>query len=146
MKNLDRKAATSKSWYEFNKVRIAITNKNWKAANKERCSETTKKCRDAKPHLVRSYKAKRRSTKLNATPTWISQIELEQIKSLYKDAVDLELATELPHHVDHFIPLIHPLVCGFHCLYNLRVITAIENLQKGNKFTPYVQSECGYGQ
>lgn len=39
------------------------------------------------------------------------------------------------HHVDHEIPLSHPLVCGLHCLANLQYLTAEENLAKGNSFS-----------
>lgn len=108
---------------------------------KNRRKHLGKLWRKNNPDRVRFASAKRRSQKLNATPSWISQLEIQQIKSIYKQAIDLELATGIPHHVDHLIPLIHPLVCGFHCFSNLRVITAKENLIKGNKFTPFVESD-----
>jgi hypothetical protein len=36
-------------------------------------------------------------------------------------------------HVDHVIPLRHPLVCGLHAHTNLRVVPALVNLKKGNR-------------
>lgn len=39
------------------------------------------------------------------------------------------------YHVDHIIPINHPLVCGLHCIANLQYLTAEENLKKGNSFS-----------
>jgi hypothetical protein len=37
-------------------------------------------------------------------------------------------------HVDHIVPLQGEFVSGFHTPYNLQVIPAINNLQKGNSY------------
>lgn len=37
-------------------------------------------------------------------------------------------------HVDHIIPLQHPLVCGLHTAANLRPCTAEGNVKKGNDY------------
>ena len=68
--------------------------------------------------------AKRRATKLNATPKWA---DLEAIKEIYKNCPP-------GYHVDHIIPLQGDLVCGLHVHKNLKPIPAAENLAKGNKF------------
>lgn len=40
------------------------------------------------------------------------------------------------HHVDHVIPLKHPLVSGLHVLANLQYLPAVQNLQKSNQWEP----------
>lgn len=44
--------------------------------------------------------------------------------------------TGLKWHVDHVVPLRHPLVCGLHNEFNLRVIPGTENIAKGNRSWP----------
>jgi hypothetical protein len=56
------------------------------------------------------------------------------IRAFYVEARRLTDETGIPHHVDHIIPLRHPLVCGLHNEHNLRVITAEENMRKRNTF------------
>jgi len=40
-------------------------------------------------------------------------------------------------HIDHIIPLASDLVCGLHCEFNLRMMSARENLTKSNSFDPW---------
>lgn len=70
--------------------------------------------------------AKRRASKLQATPKWA---DLGVIKEIYRTCPE-------GYHVDHVIPLQHPLVCGLHCEFNLQHLSAHENLSKGNKYEP----------
>ena len=74
---------------------------------------------------------KRNDQKKLATPSWANPAIL---KSFYKTARDISLATGVQHHVDHVIPLQNELVCGLHCEANLRIITAADNLTKHNDF------------
>jgi len=59
---------------------------------------------------------------------------LERIDEIYKEATNKKLVGGVDYHVDHIIPLIHPLVCGLHVPWNLQILTATENLRKSNKF------------
>jgi hypothetical protein len=66
------------------------------------------------------------------TPKWANK---DAIKEFYKEAKRLTKETGILHHVDHIVPLRHPLVCGLHVENNLRVISYFENNQKSNYFT-----------
>lgn len=71
----------------------------------------------------RAREAKRRASKLNATPKWA---DLEAIKLFYKNCPK-------GYEVDHIIPLQGKEVCGLHVLNNLQYLSKHENRQKYNK-------------
>ena len=76
---------------------------------------------------------RRVARKKMATPNWANT---KKIQSFYKTAARLTKATGIPHHVDHVIPLQSKLVCGLHVEQNLEVLTASENMTKGNRWWP----------
>lgn len=73
----------------------------------------------------------RKRTQREQTPPWA---DITKIAGFYADAAELTKATGIHHHVDHIVPLNSPFVCGLHCQQNLRVVPAVENLRKGNRF------------
>ena len=83
------------------------------------------------PDIENARNAKRRATKLNATPAWA---DLAKIQKMYYACQQISEATGILHHVDHIVPLQGKSVCGLHVEYNLRIIPATENLSKANKF------------
>ena len=67
-----------------------------------------------------------------AQPEWADR---KAINRLYKRARALR-AAGIDVHVDHIIPLCHPMVCGLHVPSNLRIVGAKENMRKSNKSFP----------
>jgi len=78
-----------------------------------------------------AHVSKRNAKKHQATPRWA---ELDQIEELYAEAARLSQETGESYHVDHIVPLQSDVVCGLHCLDNLQILTAEDNLSKNNKF------------
>jgi len=66
-----------------------------------------------------------------AMPKWADR---GSIFKIYQEAMRMTRTTGIKHHVDHIVPLKHPLVCGLHIPCNLQVIPAVENLKKQNRF------------
>lgn len=77
--------------------------------------------------------AKERATPLNAMPAWADPVA---IRVIYEKCARISLATRIPHHVDHIVPLRSKLVCGLHVPANLRVISAEDNFHKNNRYWP----------
>lgn len=77
--------------------------------------------------------AKKRAVKLRASPPWLTDEQLEDIKHFYAFAKQLEVETGLKYHVDHIIPLQGINVCGLHVPWNLQVLLAVDNIKKSNK-------------
>ena len=71
--------------------------------------------------------------KRRAQPNWAAA---EAITAIYTRASNLQKRTGVKRHVDHIYPLKHKLFCGLHVSWNLRILTARQNISKGNRVTP----------
>lgn len=81
--------------------------------------------------------AARRANRLSRIPPWVEkEFESLFISEIYHLAKLREKSTGLKWHVDHMVPFISELVCGFHCYDNMQLIPALENLSKGNNYWP----------
>jgi 5-methylcytosine-specific restriction endonuclease McrA len=70
-----------------------------------------------------------RSKKFGELPS-LTPEEQEHILLIYKECARITEETGIPHHVDH----IHPISKGGkHHPDNLQILTATENIRKGNK-------------
>lgn len=117
--------------YLKNKERILVNGAAWREVNRERHKEMQRAWLKANPDKSVAYANWRRAKILRATPPWANRIGIDKI---YRQAKEIEKKDGVKRHVDHEIPLHHELVCGLHVEENLRIVTATENVRKGNRF------------
>lgn len=81
-------------------------------------------------------KRDRRTRQANIRPNDPEMAEFHDfaIEEMYafRDFIQQQTGRDL--HVDHIVPLNHPLVCGLHTPHNLQILTKEENLAKSNTF------------
>lgn len=127
-----------KKWYHANRELALATQAEYRRTHPEICSAASKSWQERNQAKVYGYLSKRRASKMRACPTWV---DLEAIEKIYAQRQRLSILLDFEYHVDHIVPLQHPLVCGLHVPWNLRIIPAWQNLQKRNKFIPGTQNE-----
>lgn len=141
----------TRAWYKENKDRAlayeralyaqnpAIKNKQaklWRQKNQERKRQNDKAWRLANADVVRASKMRRKITKIDRSRPYDTEfLSLVEIEA-HELAELREAATGVKWHVDHIVPLKSKLVSGFHNEFNLAVITATENMSKGNRHWP----------
>ena len=108
-----------KEYYRNNTETIKKTQKKWFQANLDR-------------HCASQQK--RRASKLNATPSWLTFEQEQEIKNFYWLAKDLKSFTGEKYEVDHIVPLKGKTVCGLHVPWNLQVLPEDLNRQKNSAF------------
>lgn len=127
------KKAAIRRHYEANRDKLIALEKDRYARLTDSILEQRKKYREDNPEKIRAHNGNRRAALRQAMPKWADR---KLIADLYAEADRLGRATGRPYHVDHIIPLTHPLVCGLHVPANLQVIPGVENMRKRNLFVP----------
>lgn len=85
------------------------------------------------PHVMVALGAKRRASKREATPSWLTEEHHKQIEAIYEDAAWITKLTGIRHEVDHTHPVQGKGFTGLHVPWNLRIITKSENSGKCNR-------------
>ena len=105
----------------------------WNAKNREKVIAHRKRDRVLHQGRCNAYSAKRKASKLRATPAWANPFFIREIYELAQLRTKI---TGFEWQVDHIVPLKSKLVCGLHVEDNLRVIPAVQNWAKNNKHWP----------
>ena len=100
---------------------------NYRVVNKASAKEYKAAWAKTNSAHVNNKNSQRRAQCSKATPKWA---DMESISDVYMEAKYMQM------HVDHIIPLNHPLVCGLHVWENLQLLYPADNLRKNNTFDP----------
>ena len=130
--NTEKRTASQRRRRERDPVAASEANRaDWLKHNDKRKAAKAA-YRKERPDISLHHVRLRQTRKVQATPAWA---DLDAIKAIYREAAAITKATGTPWHVDHEIPLKHPLVSGLHVPANLRIIPGRLNQSKGNSFT-----------
>lgn len=118
-------------WYEKNKDRKRDYDERRRADKRHLYREASKRFRDSHREEKLAETSSRRRRVRNNTPKWA---DMRKIKGLYLEAAKMNKGG-VKYHVDHIVPLNGKLVSGLHVHYNMRIITADENIRKSNHYS-----------
>lgn len=133
--NPEKREAMNRSWRDRNPAYVKAMRADWQLRNPGANSspEYLAEWRRQNRGRIAVYDRLRRSGLTKARPAWCDLLEIEAV---YRQAAKLTLITEVPHQVDHIVPIKSKLVCGLHVAHNLQILTAVDNLKKGNRHWP----------
>lgn len=112
----------------------------YRAANSDLCRARVSRWQKENPDKRTANETKRRSMKLNATPSWAN---LAYIALFYELARTESERIGVDVHVDHIVPLKSKTVCGLHCEHNLQLLVASDNIRKSNRYWPDMPNTRG---
>lgn len=128
--HLEQARDSNRRFKRANSDRLQAQNRVWALSNKDR---------------RRASWAAHKASKLQATPPWA---DLKAIALVYRLASQAETVTGVRMHVDHIVPLQHPLVCGLHVPANLQILPGCFNEAKRNHWPlpPHLSIEAALKQ
>jgi thiaminase len=123
-----------KGWVKNNKERLNAWNTNYREKNKKQINANQKKWRETNKGKKNADTALRFSAKMQRTPRWLTKEQKQSIKQFYVMAAELEKVFPWTQCVDHIVPLRGKDVCGLHVPWNLQILSAKDNMEKGNRY------------
>jgi hypothetical protein len=107
--------------------------KKRRLANPEKVRERMRRWNAANHDKSRASRSRRRAATFKATPPWLNEQQLKEMRLFFSDAVAMTEFAGEPWHVDHIVPLRGKLVCGLHVPWNLQLMRGADNLSKSNR-------------
>lgn len=101
---------------------------------RDKIRETASRWQKNNKGKVNANTALRHAAKMQRKPKWLTKEDKLKIKCMYQVAAMYNKESDIKWHVDHIVPLQGESVSGLHVPWNLRVIPAVENIRKNNRF------------
>jgi hypothetical protein len=136
---------TRKKWIARTKITRDAVYNAWRLQNKKQIAErarlwrkvtnnkSRKKWASKNKHILNEITSRRRAARKRATPKWLTKQDRMLIRDFYLAATEFEQFAGCKLHVDHIVPLQSKDVCGLHVVWNLQLLTEVENMKKGTK-------------
>lgn len=119
----------TETWFRFYKPRGAAW--GFRSYCKDCDNAARSKRKKERPWINRACNSRRRAKQRGAIPSWAN---LDAIKHLEEVAHESTRISGITHGTDHWVPLVHDVVCGLHTEHNIAVMPLAVNLQKGNRY------------
>ena len=129
------RSVIGKTKYKENQEREIERSRAYREHNKEVLKPRAAERRKKNKAQLLAYTVKRRLSKIHRTPKWLSKEQINEIASYYIMAKELEKVFPWKQCVDHIVPLQGKTVSGLHVPWNLQILSASMNIEKGNKFS-----------
>lgn len=133
--NEHRNKTVKQKYYDAHRAELVASATQWRKENRERRNTYVRKYSKQPAHRAYAYAYwnARRAAKMDATPSWLTNIQHAQMQEFYDIAIALTTQTGSVYHVDHVHPLKGENFRGLHVPWNLQVLTAFDNVSKGNR-------------
>lgn len=126
--------AGQKEWKAKNKEKVTDWWSEYRKENRLQLRQNAKKWREVNKGKKNADTAKRFAAKMQRMPKWLTKEEKLRMSCYYQVAAMRTQESGYAWHVDHIVPLRGETVSGLHVPWNLRVIPAQENMNKGNRY------------
>lgn len=118
---------------EYNRKYYEVNSHLYQESNKERAAKWYQDNRERGIQNARQREGLQKS----ATPRWLTESNLLEIKYIYQHAKDCQAISGEVYEVDHIIPIRGKDICGLHVPWNLQVLPMDLNRKKSNNYTQY---------
>lgn len=129
-KNRELKRASKKRCYTLEKRRREYNAPGYLEKQRERA----RKARLANPAKHRLAAKERKLHVAIRTPAWLTAVDKQYIRDIYRVAQIFTANSVEDYHVDHIIPLRGKKVNGLHVPSNLRILESKQNQKKHANF------------
>ena len=120
-----------RSWVAKNREYVNDTVAQWRADNPRAQKAIAARAYAKAPHKAKANAGRRRAALLQRTPVWADKVAVDFV--YYAAQVIADVYCGKKPHVDHIIPLQGEHVSGLHVANNLQLLSAGDNLRKGNR-------------